>query len=448
MTEARFDQFSFSQGEVDPRIQSRPDWEGYYKSAKYIRNAQVIPQGGVQRRWGTKYVTNLTIANPNQPFTSEMCTLLYDSNIVYLLIWEPNNLNIFLEDILVATVASTGYLAEDIVNLRFAQVEDRLIIANENFKPKQLVRSANSPINITGVSGNALVIASSINVGVVYPVVFASGTLPTTNPQIYASRTYFIVATTPTTIQIYADPDDAANGTNAFTITSAGAGSTVVIQNTWTLSDITFVNVPAYDFADGYNNITFTPSVDSGASVTITLSAPLANLGSNFVGGLFTGNGGALRITSVADTSHFTGYTVSPFTSTDAIQGALVFLGEPAWSNARGWPKVVSFFQNRLVFAGSISLPNGVWLSVINSAYNFDDSESLDDNAISWYPANGLINLIVAITSARSLMVHTNNGTLSTPLLNEAPLTPTNFVLTEQNKFPVQPIQPGFAQPV
>ena len=448
MAEARFDQFSFTQGEIDPKIQSRPDWEGYYKSAKFARNVQIIPQGGVQRRWGTVYVDTCTVGNANIAAQFELCTLLYDDTAVYLLVWEPLSLKIYLENKLVATVTTT-YGAEDVVFLRFSQVENRLIVTNINFQPEQLIRSSNAANIITGVDtvNNYLLITTALTAGNVYPVQFStSGALPTTSPQIFVGRNYFVNAITANSVRIYATSADAIANVNYFTITSAGSGtSNVLTQNTWTLANITFINIPAFDFSGGYSAITFTPSATSGNSVTVTLSAPLANLTSSvFVGGLFQGNGGSLRITSVADTSHFTGYTIHSFSDTSAIEGTLVFLGEPAWSDVRGWPKYPSFFQNRLVFAGSYSLPNGVWLSVVNQVYNFDDSQALDDDAIGWYPAGGTINLIVGVTSARSLMIHTNNGTFSTPLLNEAPVTPINFTLTEQNKFAVQPIQPIF----
>ena len=461
MAEAYFDQFSFSVGEVDPRIQSRPDWDGYYKALKKCRNCQVIPQGGVQRRWGTVYVDSCVVGNAAIPAQFEMSTLLYDDTATYVIVWEPQNFKIYLENTLVYNF-NTGsgpntpnYLAEDIANLRFSQVQDRLIITNINFKPAQLVRSADSPNQITATDtfNNYLTITNPLTVGIVYPAQFTTnGTLPTTTPQIYPGRNYFVVAFNTTNVRIYSTADDAVNNVNFYIIGALGASTNnLVTQNTWTLSNINFANVPTYDFLGNYLGVSggtpvynFTPGATSGTSVTITINTALATMDSRYVGGLFTGNGGILRITSVTNTTTFVGYTVTAFASTDAIEGPLAYLGQPAWSDSLGWPKYSTFFQNRLVFAGSYSLVNGVWLSTVNEVFNFDDSQALDDDAISWYPAGGGINVIVGMTSSRSLLVHTNNGTFSTPLLNEAPVTPSNFTLTEQNKFAVFPIQPIF----
>ena len=124
------------------------------------------------------------------------------------------------------------------------------------------------------------------------------------------------------------------------------------------------------------------------------------------------------------------GYTVEDFINTNAIPGTQVYLGEPAWSAARGYPRTCCIFQNRLFFGGSPSLPGGVWGSVTNDINDFDDSETLADNAISYYG----LPYIVALTASDQLLVHTNIGTWSPPLVTQSPLTPTNFYLTSQNK--------------
>jgi hypothetical protein len=445
VAEADYDQMCFTQGELDPRTQARVDWQQYYKAAKTISNCLVIPQGGVQRRFGLTYV-DAVVGNPANPLFNELSTITFEDTTLYLLSWTATNINIYLENFLVAQVV-TPYNKEDIPNLRFAQVENRVIVANPNFNPYQLIRNADAANLIAGFSAinNTLTVTIPYPVGIILPATFTTtGALPTTNPQIYAGvgRYYFVKFVTATTIQIFSTPDDAFNNVNAYIITNAGAGvNNLFTHNTWTFPAVTFKFIPPYDFNDGYNAITFTPSAVTG-NITLTASAPIFTAA--MVGGLYTGNGGILRITGFTDTTHVTGYTVSDFASTNAILGTLSFLGEPAWSNNRGWPRTVSFFQNRLVFGGTPAIPNGVWLSVVNDAFDFDDSETLADNAISWYPASGSQSFIRAITACRSLIFHTNTGTYSTPVTNEVPLTPTNFTLTEQNKFGCSTIQPVF----
>lgn len=456
MAEILFDQSSFSLGELDPRVHARTNWEGYYKGAKRIRNAQVIPQGGVQRRWGTVEAASLTIAASHTD--ANLSELVLDNAAIYIMVWEALSLKIYLENQLMATVVTT-YQKEDIKSLDFTTVDTRLIITNQNIKPRQLKRTANTGNVITGVNTglNAITLTTAINTGIVYPIKFTTaGTLPVTNPQIYIDRVYYaraVSATIPTpatstTIRIYDNPEDCINDVNYFTVSSTGTG-TAFIQNTWTLEDITFKNMPTYDFNGGYSAITpspftFTPTNLSGTlavPVKVDLSSVLdgAVLDNSYVGGVFTGNGGIVRITKINSTTQFEGYTIDSFISVNAIPGTLAFLGEPAWSATRGWPRTATTFQNRLCLAGSPSIAGAVWLSVTNDVYDFDDSQTLDDDAISWY---GSIGFIRFMTSTRSLLVHTSNGNYSTPLTLDAPVTPKNFNLIKQNGDGVGPLKP------
>lgn len=443
MGSQRFDQCTFTQGELDPRVQKRTDWENYYKAAKQIRNCLVIPQGGVQNRFGTTYVDTCTVVANNLGLYSELSTLIYNNTATYVMVWEAASLKIYLENILVATVV-TQYAQEDIPTLRFTQIQTRLEVTTGNYAPQEVKRATDAPANITANTATTLTANTGYAAGFVLPVVFATGvTLPTTQPQIFAGRTYFIRTFAANTFSIYSTSADAKANTNAYAITNFGNTATVAVQNTWSISNITFKFFPAYDFNGGYfaSTFTFTPSATSGA---VTLTASGAIFTAAMVNGLYLGAGGALRLTTYTNPTTMSGYTIVAFPNTSAIEGPLSFLGEPAWSNARGWPRVGGFIQNRFLLAGTASLPNGQWLSVVNDVYNFDDSETLADNAISSYPESGLMSYIQSATSARSLLVHTNDANYSTPVQSEIVLTPTNYVLTVQNKFGVGSLQPVF----
>lgn len=444
MGEFNRDQFSFSQGEIDPKTQSRTDWAGWYKSAKKLRDMLAIPQGGFTGRWGTNFVDVASIVQ-NNPLYCEISTLIYDDSEIYLLVWEVLSLKIYLENKLIATVVTT-YNQEDIPNLRFQTLQNRLIIVNPLFPQRQLVRSANAANVITGVDlpNNGLTITNALIVGDIYPTTFTTtGVLPLTNPQVYQDVTYYVKPYTTNSVQIFSTTADAVSGINFYIVANVGVGvNSLLVQNTWTLSNITFINVPAYDFNSGYSAITFTPSGTTG-NITLTASANIFTAA--MVGGVFSGNGGVLRITVFTDATHVNGFVVEPFASTAAIQGSLSFLGEPAWSAARGYPRAVSAFQERLFFGGTRTINNGVWGSNVNAVYDFDDSETLADSAISWYPATDGANFVRSMTSGQTLLVHTNTGTLSTPYGGlEQFLSPTNFVLTTKSKFGVSPIQPIF----
>ncbi len=215
--------------------------------------------------------------------------------------------------------------------------------------------------------------------------------------------------------------------------------------NTWAFTNSVFKNLPFYDFNGpivSYDGNTFTPGAVFG-NVTITVSPAYAPLNSSYIGGAFIGGGGTGRIIAVGSTTSFTVAVQQPFdVASIAIQGSLVLLAEPAWSDARGWPKKCSSYQNRAIFANTVSLPNGFWTSVVNDYTDFGDMTLDDDDAISWFPTSNNVNSIRFIVPFRSITVHTNTGIYSSPLSEIAAITPTTFTLQLQDSTPADVLQP------
>ena len=434
----------FSYGELDPRLAARVDFNAYNRGVKTANNVLSIPQGGFTRRFGTTYVATLTATNKDY---AKLHAFIYDDKTVYNLLFEHNSINIYLENTLQATVVTT-YPAEIVKQLSFCTVRDRLVILHKNFAPAQLVRSSIAANIITGVDAvnDYITITNALTTGRVYPATFTTGgALPVSDAQIYINTTYYVRQITANNIRVYNTPEDAANNENWFNITATGVGN-LILENTWTLSNIAFSNLPAYDFdffptysASGF---TFTPTGTSGNTVTVNSSGNIFTAAMNK--GLFEGNGGILRIEAFNGPTQIVGRTYEAFANTNAIPGKECFLGEPAWSATRGYPSCGTFFQERLFLAGSREIPNGLWGCATSAAYDFDESQQLDDNAISYYPASGQSNYIKAMTSTKSLIVHTNTGNYSTPLTVETALTPSNFSLAEQNKDGVSDVVPVF----
>jgi len=56
MPKSQFQQTSFASGELSPLLLGRTDLEQYYKGAQDAENVVIVPQGGVKRRPGTKFI--------------------------------------------------------------------------------------------------------------------------------------------------------------------------------------------------------------------------------------------------------------------------------------------------------------------------------------------------------------------------------------------------------
>lgn len=446
----KYTQSNFTAGELDPKAYTRFDYDGYLKGAKRMRNMTPIPQGGFTNRFGQVYVDTCTATDYTQ---AQIDTLIYNDNSIYLLLWEDDNLNIYLENNLIANVATTVYKAVDVNNIYPTQLTNRLITTDGNHRPQLLVRSNNVANVITGFSGpnDTLALTSNLATSFPYPASFsnAGGGLPATSPQIFANREYFVKLESASNIRIYSTVEDANAGTNYYEITSAGTGTNnLILHNTWTLSDYPIdlyptIEINSLGMVTNYSGFTFTNSAVSGSGVTITSSSAIFD--ATMVGGVYTWSGGVLRFDTFNSSTQMTGTVTQDFPSASGVLGIYVTVERPAWSDTLGWPRVCGVHQNRVVFGGTFSLPNGIWLSAVDEYDNFDDTDAtLDGSAISSYPSDGSMSFIRAITSAKTLLVHTNTGSFSSAVSTDTPMTPRNFSLSQQNNDGISDIIPVF----
>jgi len=443
----------FSKGELSPFMYARATVNEYGNGLKTAQNVLTYATGAAGKRFGTLYQSTLTGFTDYREIYFD--TFQYLNESVYQLLFAPGNIYIYLEGLLLATVA-TSLTALNVYNMSTTVLSGVFRCAGIGFKPSDLTRTANAPIQVTAFTSTTFTItAGGFIANRVMPVKFSvtGGTIMQTTPSITPGVTYFAATTAINTAALFLTSYDAKQylinntyTTNQITIQSLGTGTTnAIVQNTWAFTPCFFRSLPIYDFngpVTSYDAITFTPAATTGAAVVITLSGAYAPLTSAYVGGAFIGGGGAARIVSVADTSHFTVAVMLPFAGITAILGSLALLAEPAWSDVRGWPQVCSSYQNRALFANTVSLPNGFWASVINDYTDFGDLTTDDDDAISWYPTSDNMNYIRFIVPYRSITVHTNTGIYSSPLSDIAAITPSNFTLQLQDSTPADVLQP------
>lgn len=173
---------------------------------------------------------------------------------------------------------------------------------------------------------------------------------------------------------------------------------------------------------------TLTPSAVTG-NITLTASA-----------GVFTdehlhqyaeGNLGRARITAITSTTVVKARVIIPFFDTSAIasQAWNIESGyEDIWSDARGWPVSVAFYQDRLVFGGCKSVPNFIALSRLGDYFDFDPGQALDDDAIvRVLAAKDEVPAILHMMPDRHLQLFTAAGEYYVPISESEPLTPNNF---------------------
>lgn len=435
----------FAKGELSPLMYSRVTLAAYYQGLKRAKNVLCFPQGSAGKRFGTQYLNQVTgVTNYRQTYFK---SFQYLNECCYLILFKANEIDIFLEGELIANVTGTGIAADEVALIDHTILENRFRVTTGIYQPKDLRRTADAPLTITGFTASTLQVAGPFTpVPAWYPARFTAVAMPATTPQIHANRTYFIRTVTTTDFKVYGTAEDAASDTNAYTIQSAGTSANLITQNTWSFSNVTFSNLPQHDFSDPtnpYSSSAFTPAAQTGFGISVTRTTGTFNFTSNYVGGGIIGNGGIARITAVNGSNIATVNILQAFGGTAEIPGSAIVITEPAWSDLHGWPRKCSSFQNRAFFANTDTLSNGLWGSVTNVFNDFNDLLAIDgDSAISWFPTSDTVNVIEFIVPYRSLTIHTNSGVYSTPLSIETAITPLNFSLSLQDSTPADFVQP------
>lgn len=199
-------------------------------------------------------------------------------------------------------------------------------------------------------------------------------------------------------------------------------------HTSWTLSVIEFLDGPYLDEnADAAK--TLAPSAATGAGVTLTASGHSPFVASD-VGRLVRikhgSTWGNAKITAYTSATEVTADVKSAFGSASASSAWR--LG--AWSAATGYPAAVTFFEERLWWAGSTAQPQTVWSSrsgdFESMAPTAADGVVADDNGIAFTLAANQVNVIRWLNPGQVLQIGTVGGLwiLRATTLDQ-PLTPT-----------------------
>ncbi len=104
-----------------------------------------------------------------------------------------------------------------------------------------------------------------------------------------------------------------------------------------------------------------------------------------------------------------------------------------AWCEENGYPAAVGYFQQRMIFAGSIQNPQTVWMTKSGSYYDFGvELPSTDEDAITVTIAASQVNPIRHVLSLRSLLLMTSTSEWSITNSDDA-VTPSTINMQVQS---------------
>lgn len=199
--------------------------------------------------------------------------------------------------------------------------------------------------------------------------------------------------------------------------------------------------------ATGTGDLTFTPSdanvVCSIDNVSVYRMSELVASSSlwvpQHVGALWrinrSGTWGWCRIEHYIDGTHvyaYVGSNIGTAASTSHREGR--------WSDYRGWPRSITFHENRLIFGGATTSPQTFWGSKTEEFNNMTPGTT-DSDAIQFTLGSNNVNLIQWITSAKSLLIGTAGGEFRASG-GDAPITPTNIDVKNDTTYGCSSIQP------
>ena len=169
----------------------------------------------------------------------------------------------------------------------------------------------------------------------------------------------------------------------------------------------------------------------SGTTGSITITASSSAFVSTDVNRFINFSNGYAKITAFTSATVVSATVEDDFDNTTAVTDWK--LG--AFSTTTGHPRCVSFFEQRLVFAGTSNQPQTMFFSKSGDYENMTSGTN-DDDAMIYTIASNQVNAIQALKATRTLIVMTTGGeyAVSSGAAQDA-ITPTNINIRKQSNY-------------
>ena len=149
-------QNSFTSGELDPKLIARDDIKAYDAGLTTALNVVVLHQGGVKRRPGLKYITELGGSPENG---IRLVSFEFNTSDAYLLAFTNLRMYVIKNGVLQTNIAGSGndYLTTTITSAQLSEMcwvqsADTLIVVQEDMVPKKITRTSDTAWTITDVT--------------------------------------------------------------------------------------------------------------------------------------------------------------------------------------------------------------------------------------------------------------------------------------------------------
>jgi hypothetical protein len=420
---------NFTGGELSPRLDGRNDLTKYASGCKTLENFVVYPHGAAARRPGTTFVAEVA----NSANKTRLIPFEFSTTQTYMLEFSNLKMRVYKDrgsvlegDKTISAITKANPAVVTATGHGYSNGDEVVIsgvvgMTEVNGKRFLVANKATNTFELTDKDGT--------NINSSTFTTYTSGGV---------SNKVFEITTPYTTAQLF--DLKFAQSADVMYITHPEhevEKLSRTAHTAWTLTDVDFTNGPYMDA-----NITTTTlnpgSHTVGTGVAVVASAVTGiNSGSGFlstdVGRLLQFGTGYGKITAVADTLNITITIIEDLGS--ATASANWSLG--SFSDTTGHPSCVTFFEQRLVFAGTTSQPQTIFFSKSGDYENMDANIGgtvADDDAIIYTIASNQVNAIRFMTATRTLIIGTAGGefTVSGGGTDNA-ITPTNILIKKQS---------------
>jgi len=404
-------QNSFNAGELSPKLRGRIDIDKYANGCEVLEN--FIPQiyGPARKRPGVRFVKE-TKTSEN---TSRLIPFQYSTNQSYVLEFGDKYIRFYKDGGVILSGLSpyeivTPYDHTDVNGLHFVQSADILFLVHPNYPPYKLSRFDHDDWTIDQIVFDS--------------PVFDSENL--TETILTASATTGAITLT-SSVSLFATTD-----VGAYYKFTEVIGSK---YDYWQPGE----NITSGDYRYYSSNLYIATTTG-----TTGVRAPVHLTGNESDGGvdwdyIHSGFGYAEITAYTSDTSvSATVIKTLPSSTTTGVDT----WSESAWSDYKGYPKAVAFYEDRLWFAGTVNSPQTLWASVTGDYEDFSYGTN-DDRAMNYTINSQEVNTIQWLSPGKVLAIGTSGSefTVSASSLNEA-VTPTNIKIVPQTTYGSADIQP------
>ena len=408
-------QTSFNAGELSPLLKGRPSLDKFKNGCETMENFIPQIQGPARKRPGTRFVAEVK----DSADVTRLLPFEYSTTQAYVLEFGDSYVRFYLDGGVVESSPgvpyeiTSPYTSAQVGALEYAQSADVVYITHPDHAPYKLARVSALSWTLTAVTF-AWPPFNDENTGAITLTASAlTGAITLT-----ASASLFV----------------AGDVGSYFKISEVSASK----YNQWT----TGVAYTSGDIVYYLGNI-----YESGTTASAGTRPPIHTTGAE--------SDGAVTWTFLHDGAGYaqiTGYTSATLVNATVIKrlpttSATTRWSEGAWSTRRGYPHAVTFYEDRLWFAGSTSKPQTLWASCSGDYENHKYGTN-DDDALNYTINTQDMNTIEWLAPTKVLAIGTVNGefTLSATQISD-PVTPTNVKITPQTTFgsapDVKPLRVG-----